>query len=159
MTATLPATLLTNHRVTPTEWAQILQAVAGITNLNFTRLFNPGVTTASASFVNLGALSISITKQFSSANSDMGVWLMTSQSTSTASSSTTYAVSDGTTDTTTHQVINLVTGLVYFGMGGAVLTGLAAGNYTFQARWKTSAGTATAGANGTFTLFVIELPK
>ena len=159
MTATLPASLLVNHKMTPAEWTQILHALA-ITNLNWVNEGNTlAVSTASTSLINIAGLSMSFTKFYDSTVSDLGVVFMTAHKASVASAVATFAINDGTTDFTTHANTNLVAAKPYSSMGGTFITGKAAGNYTLQARWKASTGTISMDNTGTQSFFVIEVPK
>ena len=161
MTATLPASSLHGHIMSDTEWTQILTAITAAANIEVFNSRAISATTNSISYGNITGASQTFTKHYGSSTSDVGVIAFTSHRHSTASIKATFGVFDGTADHDTHAGINLTAGKHYYWGGMAKITGLAAGAFTFQMRWKMSSttGTATIDTNDTLSLYVVELAK
>ena len=160
MTATLPTTPTPHgHIISDTEWTQILNGIKAVSNIGILNTNAVSTTTASASYVNLTGASQALTKNFRSTGSDLGILPFVAYRHSTASTSTTFGVNDGTTDRDMITAINLTAGKHYYWHGALKITGLAAGAYTFQVRWKTAGATATVDTNDTISMYVVELGK
>ncbi|HEY6018588.1 MAG TPA: hypothetical protein VIY48_01450 [Candidatus Paceibacterota bacterium] len=162
MSATLPAAsmLAPGHKITPTEWTQILTAITAITNIrNFNYIASLTLSSSSASYVDITGATGSITKVYASGTSDILAICGVSSRSGTAGSTITVAVNDGTNDNAAFKYIHNTANQHNFGFGAVRITGLAAGALSMKLRAKSSGATMTIDANDVGFLWLWELPK
>lgn len=164
MVATLPATsaFLTGHKLSTTEWAQILNVTLALSNIKTQNVIGGMVySSTSASYSNISGASLTgFSKQLDSSSSDVLLIMGCGSRSGTAGTNITFALNDGTTDWQTTVFRHNTAAKHSYALGITKATGLAVATYTFQARAKSN-GTATMTIDGNdcALIIAIELPK
>lgn len=160
MTATLPSTPTPHlHIISDTEWTQILSGIRAASNVQILNTNAVSATRSATTYGDLTGASLGFTKIFGSSGSDVGIMLFVAYRHGTASVVTGFGINDGTSDHDFITAINLTAGKHYYWHGAGKLTGLAAGAYTWQVRWKTASGTVTVDTSDTISMYAVELGK